>query len=660
MTITNNHNNFLRCKHCEALIGLLLVVATVAVYWQVANHDFINFDDPAYVSENPQVQKGLTVDSIVWSFSTTYAGNWHPLTWISHILDCTLYSLNPGGHHLTNLLFHTANTLLLLFVFTKMTGNAWRSGFVAALFALHPLHVESVAWVAERKDVLSTFFWMLTMLSYTRYVAQPEVIRYLPVLLFFALGLMAKPMLVTLPFVLLLLDYWPLGRIGFDSPAQDDTPPKAPIAWRLVWEKLPLFALAAISAAVTFYAQNRSGAVASIEAVSLGVRISNALISYVKYIAKTIYPAKLAVFYPHPGMLQLWQAAGTCLILLVISFAALRYIKTRRYLAVGWLWYVGTLIPVIGLVQIGSQSMADRYTYVPLIGLFVIVAWGAPELAGSRHHTRIWFLTLSAIILSILMPVTWKHVQYWKNSTTLFEHALTVTSNNYLAHDALGEALFDDNHLVEAIDHYLHALQINPDYENANYNLGIAFEKQGRVEDAIKYYLKSIQIDPYFAGAHYNLGIAFEKQGRIDDAIEHYRNALKIKPNHFQAHNNIGIALEKQGRIDDAIGHYQKALRIKPDHFKAHNNLGNLLLGLGRTDEAIEHYLAALRLQPVSEGTHNNLGIAFFRKGNIARAIDNLKEALRLKPDYADAKINLEKMLKYQRQRHKNKKSQSP
>ncbi len=435
------------------IISLLLSIITFMAYWQVTHCDFTTFDDPMYVTENSHIQDGLTVEGIIWAFTTGHAADWQPLTCISHMADVQLFGLQPGWHHLTNLLFHLASTLLLFLVLHRMTKALWQSAFVAALFALHPLHVESVAWVAERKGVLSTFFWMLTMGTYVSYVARPGLTRYLALLLCFALGLMAKPMLVTLPFVLLLLDYWPLQRLeqkelpqevlkplSRDKKKGKSTPPpvKAPVQpvgrWPLIrpllTEKIPLFVLAVLSSIVTYLAQYHGGAVGSLEVLPLGARIANAFVSYTAYMVKTLWPTNLAVFYPHPGSWPLWQVLGSVVLLLAITALVIRGAKKRPYAAVGWLWYVGTLVPVTGLVQVGSHAMADRYTYIPLVGLFIIVAWGVPELLKKWPYRKEALIALSALCLLCLFLVTWRQVGYWRNSIALYDHALEVIGRN--------------------------------------------------------------------------------------------------------------------------------------------------------------------------------------------------------------------------------------
>jgi hypothetical protein len=454
---TRNHNNiFFKTRH-DILVCLFLAIAITAVYWQVGNHEFVNYDDDKYVYDNQYVKSGLTSEGIKWAFTATHASNWHPLTWLSHMADCQIYGLNPKGHHLTSVFFHILNSILLFLIFRRMTGALWKSAFVAALFALHPLHVESVAWVAERKDVLSTFFWMLTVGSYVWYVERRGTGRYLLALLFFSLGLMAKPMLVTLPFVLLLLDYWPLGRFQVKKPdtvqRTDEKPPKDtkrkkkkfpkhPLknavhenkiitpnyqwsgALPLIWEKIPFFLLVIGSSIVTFYAQQSGGAVRSFDVLPFTVRIFNAFVSYVSYIGKMLWPLNLAVLYPYFGMPAWWKVAGAFFLLAFISFIAIRTVKQHPYFAIGWLWYLGTLVPVIGLVQVGIQSMADRYTYIPLIGIFIIIVWGISDLAARWQYRRIFLAISAGCVLSALTILTSLHLQYCKTAL----HSLNIPS----------------------------------------------------------------------------------------------------------------------------------------------------------------------------------------------------------------------------------------
>ncbi|MBW1896674.1 MAG: glycosyltransferase family 39 protein, partial [Deltaproteobacteria bacterium] len=448
------------------LIGLTLL--TFLVFWQVTSHEFVIFDDEVYVTQNDEVQKGLSWDGVAWAFTTTHANFWHPLTWLSHMLDCRLFGLNPAGHHLTSLLLHIANTLLLFLVFHRMTGALWPSAFVAALFACHPLHVESVAWVSERKDVLSTLFWMLTLGAYVRYVEHPRGRAYLLAVVFFSLGLMAKPMLVTLPFVLLLLDYWPLDRLDFGQqshrPGDQAGHPGYPKSsfFHLLLEKVPFLVLSAVSCIVAYTAQAHGGAIKSSGVFSIDVRIANALISYVSYLEKTFWPHHLAVFYPHPGTWPVWQIAGAGLLLVSISALVLLGMRKKPYLTLGWFWYLGTLVPVIGLVQVGIHAMADRYTYVPLIGVFIMIAWGLQDIAKRWRPQRVVLGLSAAAVICAFTISSARQLNHWQNSSTLFQHALNVTEDNYGAHNNLGLALAQRGKLDEAIDHYLRALEIKP------------------------------------------------------------------------------------------------------------------------------------------------------------------------------------------------------
>jgi Tfp pilus assembly protein PilF len=599
----------------EYLICLLLVLATVIVYWQVRNHEFISLDDSEYVTENRHVQNGLTLNGVIWAFTATHVANWHPLTWLSHMMDCQLYGLNPKGHHFTNVFLHLLNTLLLFSILQRMTGALWRSGLVAALFALHPLHVESVAWVAERKDVLSTLFWLLTMWGYIWYVERPRLTRYLLTLLAFALGLMIKPMLVTLPCVLLLLDYWPLKRFqlsqsGGDTPATTGTfqEQRAPFL-RLLLEKTPFFALTATSSMVTFLVQRSGGAVSAFDVYPVKIRIANTLVSYVSYIGHMVWPRGLAVFYPHPGMsLPGWHAVGASLLLACISIAVIRAARRHPYLAVGWFWYLGTLVPVIGLVQVGAQAMADRYTYVPLIGLFVMIAWSIPDFFTGNHYRKIVLSMAVGTVLLALTVCSWLQVQHWKNNLTLFKHALKVTAKNYVAHDSLGNAL----------------------------------TQQGKVEEAIDHYNQALKIKPNSAKFHNNLGVALFEQRRVKEAMSHYAVALRLDADYAETYNNFGVAWFTVGKFDKAIAQYREALRLDPNFAKAHNNLGNVLVEKGRFDEAIIHYSKALALKALYPEAHNNLGVALAQEGKLTEAIVQFKEALRIKPDYAQANANLD------------------
>ena len=612
------------------IICLLLVVATLAVYWQVLDNGFVNYDDDMYVTENIRVQKGVTFDNLTWTVISTDASNWHPLTWISHMIDCQLYGLNPKGHHLTSLLFHVANTLLLLLILVRMTGALWQSSFVAALFAIHPLHVESVAWVAERKDVLSTLFMMLTVWAYLLYVKKGKVRRYLLVVLFFVLGLMSKPMLVTLPFILLMLDFWPLGRLchiheSLNVVTGQQTNERLGI-FRLLWEKVPFFALTVVSSVVTFIVQERSGAVKLLEQHSIQTRIINAFVAYIEYIVNMIWPVKLAVLYPHPGnSLPLWKGVVAGLALVLITILVIRKARKVPYLAVGWFWYVVTLIPVIGIVQVGSQAMADRYTYITLIGLFVIIAWGANDLLSKWPNRKKWLGTLAAILLPVLIVLTWKQVQYWENSITLFKHTLKHTSNNVIIHNNLGTVLGKQGRIEEAIEHYLQALRLKPDYAKAHSNLGAAYDNSGMYKEAIEAYKKAIRINPDYAEPHYNLGLAYVNSGKYKEAIEAYKQALRINPDYAEAHSNLGLAYFNSGKYKEAIEACKKAIRIDPDYAKAHLGLGVTYGKLGKYKEAIDAFKQVVRIDSDYADAHLNLGVAYLSLNDRGSALEQYK-----------------------------------
>jgi len=606
--------NKLDDKQQALLICLFLMVIMLSVFLQVQHYEFVGFDDNEYVTENRHVQTGLTSGNVTWAFTTFHAGNWHPLTWISHMLDCQLFGLKPGMHHLVNLFFHVANTILLFLVLHRMTKALWQSAFVAAIFALHPLHVESVAWVAERKDVLSTFFWMLTMGAYVFYVEKQELKRYFLAIFFFALGLMAKPMLVTLPFVLLLLDYWPLRRLQVEKlsvsehkQSENSLKPRhkkkerrknaikaertnntemqtlqRPTIGHIILEKVPFFVLSLASSIVTYMAQQKGGAVRSLQSYSLPVRVANALVSYCAYIWKTIWPDSLAVLYPHPGTLPAWEVVGSVLFLAITTYLVIKTMRRCPYLTTGWLWYMGALVPVIGLVQVGVQAMADRYTYVPLIGVSIMVAWGFPELLKKWRHRNATLATVAVIMLCIFSFVSWKQVQYWQNSTTLFKHTLEKTSKNALILNNMGNVLEDRGRIDEAIAHYTEALRIDPSLADSYNNIGLALTKLGRADEAVPNFLKAIKINPKNAAAHYNLGTVLASQGKLDEAVYHFRESIRIKPDYAKAYNNLGNALLLERKIDEAIDCYREALHIEPDYKLARDNLKDALVILNK------------------------------------------------------------------------------
>jgi len=561
----------------DLFLGVVLVLSTIAVYWQVWNYEFIGYDDNKYVTENHYVRQGITSESVIWAFTSTHASNWHPITWLSHMLDVELYGMNAGLHHLTNLLFHIFNSLLLFIVFRKMTACVWQSGILAILFSIHPLHVESVAWVAERKDVISTFFGMLTLWSYARYTQDRDVTRYLTVVGFFILSLMAKPMLVTLPFVLLLLDYWPLKQIRsgqlHNRAAKSDT--GLPLL-RLVYEKIPLFVLAGASSTVTFLAQKKGEAVALLDTHPPMMRVANALISYVKYLEKLIWPHDLAILYSYPDIVIAWQVFGACALLGGVTLFAVRCRKRFPWLFVGWFWYVGTLVPVIGLVQVGVQAMADRYTYIPAIGVFMILAWGIIELFANRPYKRMALSAVAAGVFLVLLTASRTQVSYWENSIRLFEHTLDVTEGNYVIHNNLGFELSLRGQKDEALEHYREALRINPDFELAHINLGSALFSQGKKAESFAYYQSVLKAKPNLSGVHHNYGILLLRTGKIEEAVFHFREALRFKPAYAEAYNSLGAALISQGKIQEAMANFRQAIRIKSDLVEAKTNLKNL------------------------------------------------------------------------------------
>lgn len=598
-----------------------MLAGIVAIYWPVYHFDFLNYDDAEYVWDNLRVHAGLTGENIAWAFRTTFFENWHPLTWLSFMLDSQLFGLRPGAFHLVNVFFHALTALLLFAVCKRMTSARWPSALVAALFACHPLHVEAVAWVAERKEVLSAFFGMLTLWSYVWYVERPRLGRYLGALLFFALALMAKPMLVTLPFLLLLLDFWPLRRVDLKA---------SRASGRVLVEKIPFFILTLLSCGITYVAQH--GARTAGEAVPLASRLANALVSYARYLGKTIWPKDLAIFYPYPSQWPNWEVLGAALMLLFLTALVLRSVRTRPYLTVGWLWFVGTLVPVIGLVQVGGQSMADRYMYVPMIGLLISLAWGASELAKSWRIPKAGLaLSSGALVLGCLI-LSSLQIQHWKNSLTIFEHTLAVTDRNAAAHDYLGDALLELGRTNEAVGHFSAALQCDPKDFMAYGNLGNIQMAQGRPDEAIVEYRKALELNPKSPELNHNVGLCLASQGKFSEALGYYSTALQYKAEFAAACLDLANALLALKKFDEAAANYNKVLRFQPNLPGAHFNLANALLEQGKFQEAAAHYLEVLRLRPDYAEAHENLGLALARQGKNGEALTQLSEAVRLKP----------------------------
>jgi protein O-mannosyl-transferase len=577
-----------------------LALLTIAVYAAVAHFEFVTWDDGNYVHIDP-VRNGLTWQGVTWAFTTGETANWHPLTWLSHMLDVEIYGDQAGGHHVTNLAFHVANVLLLFGVFVRMTGAVGRSAFVAALFAIHPLHVESVAWVAERKDVLSTFFALVTIWMYVTYVRRPRASRFLLVCGCYALGLMAKPMLVTLPFVLLLLDAWPLDRARAGSG----------VTWRrLSIEKIPLIAMAAVSSVATVFLQRAAGAMgegSSTDVFPLGLRVANAVVSYAAYLGQTIWPAGLAAFYPYPRQATATAVVMSVVVLAGLSAAAVRAARQRPYVLVGWLWFVGMLVPVIGFVQVGQQARADRYTYLPLVGIFLIVAWGVPDFidrfrssdrsSSDRTTVRATATAGFAIILALAV-VSWFQVETWRNSFTLWTHALEVTTNNDRAYNGLGAELGNRGKVDDAIGKFQEALRINPLFADAHANLAVALGLQGKFGDALPHYAEALRLQPGHREARNNYAAALGTVGRLNEAVQQYELSLRMDPNQGEVRASLGLALAQMGKLPEAIEQERMAIRLAPNSAKAHYGLGVSLATLGRKDEAIRELTEVLRLDP--------------------------------------------------------------
>jgi len=626
-------------KRVVRWICAALIMVALLPYLETTGHEFIRFDDPVYVAENPQVQQGLTWNNAAWAFTTISTGNWHPLTWLSHMLDCQIFGLRPGWHHFVNALLHSANTALVFVVFRAMTGMAWRSALVAALFAVHPLHVESVAWIAERKDVLSTLFGLLALLAYARYVSAPSLMRYGLVVGFFALSLLSKPMLVTLPFALLLLDLWPLKRFSVES----RPPIQKPKLVSLFLEKLPLLAMSTASSVVTFKAQHAGGAVAPIDIWPLSQRLANAVVAYVSYLSKAFWPVDLAIVYPFQEQTLAAKTVLAIPLLVGITIGAGVLIRQRPWLMVGWLWFLGTLVPVIGLVQVGAQSMADRYTYVPLIGVFIMVAWSLPSAAFAPSDRGRSAATASvvAVLLTTLAAVTFRQVQFWKNTITLFEHALKITEGNYLAHNLLAGAMKQKGDLIGARKHIEKSLQIRSNYAEARYDLGTIMVQQRDFAQALEQFNLALQTKPEDPMIWNGLGIAKAHLGQMDEAISNYRHALSLNPNYDNVLSNLGATLLAQGKYDEAIEMCERALRLRPNHAETHAALAAALWNRGRVDESIFHNRKALELNPDLLDARFNLGWTLFKTGNYDEAITHLEYVLRLNPGHQAARTAL-------------------
>lgn len=624
-------------------ICALLAGITWLVFGQTVAHQFVTYDDPEYVYENAKVAAGLSPESVLWAFTHTVGGNWHPLTVISHMLDCQLYGLKPAGHHFTNVLLHTIAVILLFLVLRRMTGTLWQSAFVAALFAIHPLHVESVAWISERKDLLSAVFFMLTLGAYIRYVHKLSFTSYILVLLVFALGLMSKPMLVTVPFVLLLLDYWPLKRFAPETPVKRGhrrTVENCANTRRILIEKIPLLLLSFASCATTFVAQRHF--IDPIGHLSLVDRLCNAAVATVIYLRQLMWPFGLSVFYPHPRhSLSVLQVLAATLFLIAVTAGVFMCRRRHPYFLTGWFWFFGMVVPVSGIIQVGEQAHADRYMYLPQIGLYILVTWFVADTVFSWRHRRILLGTAMASSIALLMLPAWKQTSYWRDGRTLWTHALAVDPQNDTAHISLCDLDLRENHLDDAVFHARTALEIRPDSADAHSRLGVALSATGQHEEASIHFQKALETHQIRPRVHYNIATLLLNSGHLDEAIAEFNKELQIQPEFVEAHNNLGSALTSKGELDGALAHFQKALELDPHLPKVHHNIAMILLRQGQFDQAIAHLQKELQANPGSAEAHNDLGIARSQQGRIDQAINEWQKALELQPDNLNAYCNL-------------------
>jgi tetratricopeptide (TPR) repeat protein len=634
-------------KKYNYLIVIFLIIASFIAFGRILGNGFINFDEISYITENDHIKSGINPESIQWALSAVVSSNWHPLTLLSHTLDWSLFGANASGHHLINLLLHIGAVFFLFFFLNRTTKNLWPSAFAAALFALHPLRVESVAWAAERKDVLSMFFGMASIYVYSCYAESSKLSRYFLCLILFTLSLMSKPMLVTLPFVLLLLDYWPLGRWTKEISAPIKS--RSHLIGRLLWEKAPFIFLTIVSSLVTLWAQNKGGSFA--EYLPFPARIANAIISYTSYLRKIFWPIDLAVFYPYQHSFSLLTVLISFLILIGITIVVIYTLKKLPFLFVGWFWYLGTLIPVIGLVQVGRQAMADRYTYLPSIGIAIMLVWGIPLLFPREDIRKKILFPAGVAVMVILAVLTWQQCGYWKNNLGLFDHALRVTKDNDLAHNNFGLALFAEGKIEEAVDHYNKAISIRRDYVLSYYNRGNAYVKLGQYKRALEDYNESISLKPDLAEGYYNRGNAYLKLGQYQSAIEDYNKAVVRNPDYIKTYNNRGITYGKLGQYQRAIENFDEIIHLQPDYAYAYYNRGFAYAKLRQYQRAIEDYSKAIVLNPAYIKAYYNRGITYGELGQYQRAIEDFNKAIRLKPDYEEAHRGLRLVLEKEQQK---------
>ena len=633
----------------EFFVVLLLVAGTLTVFRGVVDHAFLNYDDDVYVLKNEHVRTGLTYANVTWALTADYRATWQPLTWISYQVDVALGGLDPRGFHRTSLLLHVANVLLLFLALRGLTGSVWRSGLVAALFAVHPLQVQPVAWIASRKDVLSALFWMLGLLAYAAYVKRPRATRYALMMVAMVLGLMAKPVVMTFPLVLLLLDFWPTERFQETRKKAKTT---ARAMWILVREKIPLLALSIASGVATLLVHGRGDTISSLDVVSLSNRLGHVVVAYATYALKTVWPVRLSIYYPyaHEG-LPIQRVVGSAALLLIVSLLCVARWRKQPYLLVGWLWFLGVLVPAVGIVQVGGHAMADRFMYLPSIGLSVLAVWGIGAAAARwRLAGKLAPCAGCAAVIALAVVASFQ-VKDWRDSISVFRHAVAVQDDNVVAHTNLAGALEIaaasqmSGALDEAITHYGKALQLKPFDPRTPYNLGVALQRQGRLDEAGQRYRQTLRLDPDHANAHHNLGVIFALRGELEEALEHHRSALRVEPDHAEAHNSLGLVYAQQGRLALAADHYQASLRSDPNHPDTHVNLGNVFVAQGKPQEAANHYLVALGLDPEYAQAHRALARVLHQSGQIETAIHHYGQAVRLRPEWTEPAINLALLL---------------
>jgi tetratricopeptide (TPR) repeat protein len=626
-------------------ICLGLILAVWAVFGQTRHHEFINYDDNEYVIENFTVLGGLTWSGTAAAFTKAHASNWNPLSWLSHMLDVELYGLWPGGHHLTSVLFHALNAVLLFRLLHQLAGSLWPSCFAAAFFAVHPLRVESVAWIAERKDVLSGFFFLLTLLAYVRYARRPwSPWRYGLVLFLFACGLMAKPMLVTLPLILLLLDYWPLHRLVPTTSEPAFRWKSFALSRKVLLEKIPLFVLGLTFSLITLAAQEN--ALSSWESLPLSLRLQNAATAYMIYLQQTAYPAGLAVFYPYPAAgISLGKVAISMLAIMALSFGSWHLRRRHPYVLIGWLWYLIMLVPVIGIIQVGIHAHTDHHTYLPQIGLAIALAWLLADWASARHRWQWIFSAGAGVALALLGFVAWRQTSHWKDSESLWTHALAHTSNNSLAHSKLSLALAHKGRWEEALHHGRQALALDPTLPDVHYNMAQVFLRKGDSDEAIRHFRKTLEIAPAYVAAYNNLAVLCAQKGQWQEMLHHFQKALEINPRYAEVHNNLCVILTQAGQTEQALEQGKKALEINPNYAEAHYNLGNAFQATGQLDEAITHYKKALAFRPAYTEALNNLAIACARAGRNQDAELYFLRFLEMNPHSVDAHYNLGQFL---------------